>query len=209
ESQQSPKPDISSKHPQALEPDSVVGLRQSLSQMLFGAQRQLYHALQQLVSGQSDEIVDDEFLGVEAHQIAQLERLAARSVDEIPVAVVDDDEVALRVEAGAPRLPGRAFEGVARKPGGRAARAAQLGEQFMGDGEEALAGTNNIVLAHAHLDAGEARFGWRKKSRDLILRSGERARSIHDAPLELEVLLDASARPVALQGAQFLPFADP
>ena len=39
-------------------------------QMLFRTQRQLDHPFKQLVCGQSDEVVYDEFLGVEPDQVA-------------------------------------------------------------------------------------------------------------------------------------------
>src|SRR5437879_4222818 len=67
------------------------------SQMLLRSQRQLDHPLQELIGRQADEIVQDQLLGVEAHQVAQLQRLVARGIDEIAVGVVDDDDVALGV----------------------------------------------------------------------------------------------------------------
>ena len=70
----------------------------SQSKMLLGSQRKLDHPFQELIGGQPDEIVDDELLGIETHEVAQLQRLAARGIDEIAVAVVDNDDVALGIE---------------------------------------------------------------------------------------------------------------
>jgi hypothetical protein len=67
------------------------------SEMLLRSQRKLHHAFQELVRRQADEVVHDELLGVEADEVAQLQRLAARGIDEIPVPVVDHDDVALGI----------------------------------------------------------------------------------------------------------------
>jgi hypothetical protein len=67
------------------------------SEMLLRSQRKLHHAFQELVRRQADEVVHDELLGVEADEVAQLQRLAARGKDEIPVPVVDHDDVALGI----------------------------------------------------------------------------------------------------------------
>ena len=83
--------------------------------MLFRSQRKLYHSFQELVGGQADKVAQDELLSKEAHQITQLERLVARGVNEIPVAIVDDDDMPRGVEPRAPGLSGSALEGVARK----------------------------------------------------------------------------------------------
>jgi DNA repair photolyase len=42
-----------------------------------------------------------------SRDVAQLQPLVARRVDEIAVTVVDDDEVKLGIEARAPQLSGR------------------------------------------------------------------------------------------------------
>src|ERR1700722_6854921 len=73
---------------------SAVQVPTRPSQILLRPQRQLDHPLQQLFGRQPDEIPHDELLGVEAHEVAQLERLAARGEHEIAVAVVDHDDVA-------------------------------------------------------------------------------------------------------------------
>lgn len=51
--------------------------------MLLRSQRKFHHAFQELVRRQADEIVHDELLGVEADEVAQLQRLAARGIDEM------------------------------------------------------------------------------------------------------------------------------
>ena len=81
--------------------------------MLLRTEGQLDHPLQQLIAGQPHEVAQDQLLGVEPEEVAELERLAARGEDKVAMAVVDDDEVALGIEAGAPRSPGRPLEGVA------------------------------------------------------------------------------------------------
>src|SRR5215813_10863906 len=45
--------------------------------VLFCAQRKLYHSFEQLVCGQACEIVHDQLLNVEPHEIAKLQGLAA------------------------------------------------------------------------------------------------------------------------------------
>src|SRR2546430_9793241 len=69
------------------------------SKMLLGAQRKLDHPFEELVGGQPDKIVYHEFLGVEAHEVSQLQRLAARGIHEVAVAIIDDDDIALDVES--------------------------------------------------------------------------------------------------------------
>src|SRR5205807_4682231 len=71
--------------------------RSMASEMLLRSQRKLHHAFQELVRRQADEVVHDELLGVQADEVAQLQRLAARGIDEIPVPVVDHDDVALGI----------------------------------------------------------------------------------------------------------------
>src|SRR5665213_3341301 len=87
-----------------------------LAQMLLGIQRQFQQALQQLIRRNSDEILEHELLGEQATDVAELERLAARSVDEIAMTIVDDDEIALDVEPRPPQFPGCLVKGVSRQP---------------------------------------------------------------------------------------------
>ena len=74
--------------------------------MLFGAQGQLDHPLKQLFRRQAGEVAHDQLLGIEPDQVAQLERLAARGENEVPMPVVDEDQVAGRVEPRPPELAG-------------------------------------------------------------------------------------------------------
>ena len=74
-----------------------LGTETLTSEMLLRPQRKFHHAFQELVRRQADEVVHDELLGVEADEVAQLQRLAARGIDEIPVPVVDHDDVALGI----------------------------------------------------------------------------------------------------------------
>src|SRR5215831_6000517 len=73
-------------------PESVL----DLSQVLFGAQGQLDHPLEQLFRRQTSEVAHNELLGIQPDQIAQLERLAARGEDEVPMPIVNEDQVAVR-----------------------------------------------------------------------------------------------------------------
>jgi hypothetical protein len=52
-------------------------------------------------------------LGVERYEIAKLQRLGAGGIDEVPVAVVDYDEIASGVEFRPPGFARRALKGVA------------------------------------------------------------------------------------------------
>jgi hypothetical protein len=55
-------------------------------------------SFEKLVRRQANKIAEDKFFGVKPHEIAQLKCLAARCVDEIPVPIVDNDDVAVQVE---------------------------------------------------------------------------------------------------------------
>ena len=81
--------------------------------MLFGTQGQLDHPVEQLFRRHTGEIAHNEFLGVEPDQVSQFERLAARGEDEVPVPIVDKNEVSARVEPRSPGLAGGTFEAVA------------------------------------------------------------------------------------------------
>jgi hypothetical protein len=45
--------------------------------MLFGAQRKLHHAFEQLIRGHASEIEHNQLLGIEPHKVAKLQGLAA------------------------------------------------------------------------------------------------------------------------------------
>src|SRR5256885_12986316 len=73
-------------------------------QLLLGVQRKLDHALEQLLCGNAGEVAEHELLDVEPHEVAQLKRAIARREDEVAMAAVDDDDVALGFEAAPPEL---------------------------------------------------------------------------------------------------------
>src|ERR1700720_4462634 len=84
-----------------------------LAQILLGVQRQLQQALEKLILRNADEVLEHQLLGEQPADVTQLQHLVSRCVDEIAVTVVDDDEVALRVEARTPQLARRLVVGVA------------------------------------------------------------------------------------------------
>jgi hypothetical protein len=63
-----------------------------LSQVLSGVQGQLEQALEELNLRNANEVLEHQLLGEQPADVAQLQHLVARGVDEIAVAVVDDDE---------------------------------------------------------------------------------------------------------------------
>ena len=93
--------------------DTPNGCPSARLQLLFRTQRRLDHALAQLIGRQSGEILEDERLDVQANEVARLQCPVSRSKDEIPAPAVDDDDVALDVEAATPELTSCTLEGVA------------------------------------------------------------------------------------------------
>ncbi len=87
-------------------------------QLLFCIQRQLNHPFEQLIGGQSCEILEHELFDVEPHEVTELQGAIAGGEHKVAVAAVDHDDVALGVEAAAPQLAGGALEGVAGKAAG-------------------------------------------------------------------------------------------
>src|ERR1700682_1012079 len=71
-------------------------------QLFFCIQRQLDHALEQLIGGQSREVLEHQLLDVESHQVAQLQRAIACREHKVAMPTVDHDDVALGVETAAP-----------------------------------------------------------------------------------------------------------
>ena len=69
-----------------------------LPQVLFGVERKLDEAFQQLLGGHSRKVLVNQFLSVQARDVAELAGIDAGGVDEVAVPVVDDDDVALGVE---------------------------------------------------------------------------------------------------------------
>ena len=72
------------------------------SKLVLRIERQLDHALEKLIPGNAAKISQHELLDIEPYEIAQFERLGTRGEHEIAMAVVHDDHVARRIEAGAP-----------------------------------------------------------------------------------------------------------
>src|SRR6516162_8421040 len=72
------------------------------SKLVLRIERQLDHALEKLIPGNAAKISQHELLDIEPYEIAQFERLDTRGEHEIAMAVVHDDHVARRIEAGAP-----------------------------------------------------------------------------------------------------------
>src|SRR6516164_7403299 len=72
------------------------------SKLVLRVERQLDHALEKLIPGNAAKISQHELLDIEPYQITQFERLDTRGEHKIAMAVVHDDHVARRIEAGAP-----------------------------------------------------------------------------------------------------------
>ena len=102
-------------------------------QFLLCVQRQLDHALEELICRQAGEILEDELFDVEAHEVAELQGAVAGGEHEIAVAAVDHDDVALGVEAAAPEFAGGALEGVAGKAAGVVDGGADRALEAVGD----------------------------------------------------------------------------
>ena len=62
--------------------------------MLFRAQREFDHPLEKLVGRQADEVSQDQFLGIKAHEVTQLEGLVPPRINEIPMAIVNSHALA-------------------------------------------------------------------------------------------------------------------
>src|SRR5262249_2169728 len=54
------------------------------SKMFLRAQGELHHAFEQVLRGQSGEIVQHQLLGIEPHEVAKLQRFGAGRIDEVP-----------------------------------------------------------------------------------------------------------------------------
>jgi hypothetical protein len=81
-----------------------------LAQVLLGIERKFHHAFQKTLGGQAGEILVHQFLDIQAADVAQLDGLVARCVYEIPVRIVDDDQIPCFFKARAPEFPGRPLE---------------------------------------------------------------------------------------------------
>src|SRR5579863_3098338 len=176
--------------------------------MLLCAEGQLDHPLQELIAGKSHEVAQDQLLGIESDEIAELERLAARGEDKVAMAVVDDDEVALGIEAGAPRSAGRPLEGVAGQTLRWGIGLAELGDQLVGDSDQRLAGASRVALPDDDLQSRHTGLGRCMVDDGLMGCADKTARAFDDAPFELEITLDPAPRSIARKSAQLAALAD-
>ena len=140
--------------------------------MLLRPQRKFHHAFQELVRRQADEVVHDELLGVEADEVAQLQRPAARGIDEIPVPVVDHDDVSICISAR-PGPSGGSLECITWQALRRDGRGAELPHQFVSDGDQPFAGTNNVALPHRDHHTREAGLVRRQEGDGLVVHPGQ------------------------------------
>src|SRR5215471_197833 len=85
-------------------------------QLFFGIERQLDHALEQLLRRNAGEVPEHELLHVEAHEITQLQCATLAREHKVTMPTVNDDQVALGIEPRPPHLAGRSLEGVSGKP---------------------------------------------------------------------------------------------
>jgi hypothetical protein len=147
-------------------PRAPTGL--SRFQLFFRVERQLDHALKELIGRQSCKILEYEFLHVQPHEVAQLQR-PVPCKDEIPVSAVDHDDVALGVEAAAPQLAGRALEGVTGKPSRVDDRGGHYVFQTVRDCNQRFGRHRNLALYRGDFQAGEP---WASGSSvlDLLIR---------------------------------------
>jgi hypothetical protein len=73
----------------------------------------------------------------------------------------------------------------------------ELPHQFVSDGDQSFAATNNVALAHRDLHTREAGLVRRQEGDGLVVHPGQGARPFDDLPLEREVVLDAAPRTIA------------
>jgi hypothetical protein len=138
-------------------------------QLFFRVERQLDHALKKLIGRQSCKIPEHEFLHVQPHEVAQLQRPVPCRKDKIPVSTVDHDDVALGVEAAAPELAGRALEGVTEKPSRVDDRGGHSNFQTIRDCNQRFGRHRNLALYRGDFQAGEP-WGHGSSVLDLLIR---------------------------------------
>ena len=100
--------------------------------MFFCPQRKFNHTFQQLIGWKTNEVAQNEFLGVKAYKVPELKRLGTRRVNEITMPVVHDDQISRYIKARSPGLARRSFECVARKTLPRYVGSADLRKDLMG-----------------------------------------------------------------------------
>src|SRR5215204_4856691 len=107
--------------------------------MFFGVEGEFDEAFEDLLLRETCEVSEDEFFGEEAGDVTELEGFVAGRVNEVAMAAVDDDDVLVRVKAGAPEFAGSFLKGVAGNAfscGGFAGFL--LRKDGLGDGDESV-----------------------------------------------------------------------
>ena len=79
-----------------------------------------------------------QLLSIEPHKVAKLEGFRTRGVDEVPMAAVHDNNIALSIELRSPGLAWRSLESIARQPPRRGCCGVDLDQQFVRDGEQCV-----------------------------------------------------------------------
>lgn len=173
-----------------------------LLEILFGVEAELDEAFEEFVGGYTKEVAQDEFLGIEPANVAQLERFVARGVNEVAMTAVDDDDVFVGIKARAPEFAGGALESI-----GRDAFAGVLaffgdGQKRLGDGEQRFGVATDVVLGDGEADAGQAGFGRSAKDDDLRGFVFQTTFAFDDLPFEDEIVFDKALGAIAGDGAK-------
>jgi hypothetical protein len=124
------------------------------------------------------------------------------------MAVVYDNEISLRIEAGAPRFSGRTFERIAGKALPGDVGCADLGKDLMRQRDQCLRFADNVTLTNTDFQPGQTRFVGCMKRHSLIVNAFERAGSIKNFPIELYILLHATPGAIARQSTKLAAGAD-
>src|SRR5688572_16070639 len=177
--------------------------------MFFGVEGKLDEALEDLVLGEAGEVAKDEFLGEEAGDVAELEGFVPGGVYKVSVLAVDDDDVLVGVEAGAPEFAGSFLKGVTGNAfaSGRFARFF-LRDHGIGDGYEGVGLAFDFALFDKKAQAGEAGNGGRNVGDDFAVLIFELAFPFDNFPLESEIFLDRVAAAIAADSSKGLDAFD-
>ena len=146
-----------------------------LAQILLGVQRQLQQALEKLILWNAHKVFEYQLLRKQPANVSELQHLVARRIDEIPVAVIDDDEVTFRIEARTPQLPRRLVVGIAGKPLVGRIAATRPADKRGGHRDLRFGPADDVALRNDDFDACEARFAGRAERRDLSVGRVERS----------------------------------
>src|SRR6266478_8014004 len=147
-------------------------------------------------------------LGEQPTDVAQLQHLVARRVDEIAVTVVDDDEVTLGIEARAPQLSRRLVVGVARKTLIGGVATARLADKRGSHRDLRFGPADDVALRSRDFDACEARFVGRAERHDLCVSRVERSLAFEDPPDVGQILFHRSSRSITRDRAYRARAAD-